>query len=463
MKQITKEFIFGEPLPVPENHASTILVHEDGTKLAAWFGGTKEGRPDVAKPRSNLTRRRNAQGKRGERRVDFQPLKQLLDDMVAQGHTPNADCSVYQDHKEVFRYYTGMKDVESHTPLNGDELYLIFSMTKMLTCTCALQLWEQGAFDLDDELSAYMSEFSRMQVAHGRLNPDADRAVETGHAPIVSTTVDGVPVGWARQPITIRQLFSMSAGFDYDLRSDAILQAIADGKSTTGEIVRALSDTVLGFEPGDRFRYSLCHDILGALVEVWSGQSLGEYMREHLLEPLGMKETFFGAPKVGKRLTRLASVYRKCGEGQYRKIPPVCEYNLTDKFESGGAGLVSSTADYALFLDALACGGVGKSGKRILSAETIELMRTNQLEGRALQDFDLSRPGYGYGLGVRTHLSPERSGSPSPVGEFGWGGAAGAFSLVDPENRLSLTYFQHLRGWDLNLDKLFREALYRSL
>ena len=131
--------------------------------------------------------------------------------------------------------------------------------------------------------------------------------------------------------------------------------------------------------------------------------------------------------------------------------------------ESGGAGLISSTVDYSLFLDALACGGVGKSGNRILKSETVEMMRTNQLIGQPLEDFHGLRKGYGYGLGVRTHMEPETSGSPSPIGEFGWDGAAGAFSLVDPENKLSLTYFQHMFSWDVSQQDRLKKALYQSL
>lgn len=393
--------------------------------------------------------------------MDFRFLKELLDEMVACGETPNADCSVYQNHQEIFRYYTGKKDVASGTPLVGDELYISFSMSKMLTCVCALQLFESGAFELDDPLSRYMSEFSEMQMSYGPLNPLTARAIETGQT--VGGDAAQEAMGRAQTPITIRHLFSMTAGLDYDLRAKPIWDSIAEGKTSTEAIARALSKTVLGFEPGARFRYSLCHDILGALVEMWSGEKLGDYLERHICKPLGMTETFFGVPKDPERFSRLASIYFRCGEGQYRNIPLVCDYNFTDEYQSGGAGIISSTADYALFLDALACGGVGKTGARILAPETVELMRCNQLEGQALKDFEMGHKGYGYGLGVRTHLSPERSGSPSPVGEFGWGGAAGAFSLVDPEKQLSFTYFQHLRGRDAKYEDLLRDALYRSI
>ena len=145
------------------------------------------------------------------------------------------------------------------------------------------------------------------------------------------------------------------------------------------------------------------------------------------------------------------------------RMPLECVYNLSEDYESGGAGLISSTRDYALFLDALACGGVGKNGSRILSEESVRMMSTNQLNEKQTEDFYVLRRGYGYGLGVRTHIEPKVSGSQSPIGEFGWDGAAGAFSMVDRENKLSLTYFQEIHGWDLKLQEEMRNILYECL
>lgn len=392
--------------------------------------------------------------------MDFQYLKETLDTLVSNRETPGVDCSVYMDHKEVFRYFAGMKDEKNNTKLSGDELYIIYSMTKMLTCVSALQLFEKGAFSMDDPLSKYMGEFSKMRV-YSHFDGEQNDAVETGQ--ILHAKDNAISVCEAKNAITIRHLFTMSAGFDYCLDEEPVVRTIAAGKTGTADVMRALSETVLGFEPGTRYRYSLCHDVLGALVEIWSGMKLGEYMRKYIFTPLGMQDTFFGVPEECGRRLRLATLYMKAGKGQYKEIPPICEFNFTDDYESGGAGLISSTADYAVFMDALACGGIGKTGKRILSSDTVELMRCNQLTGKAFEDFELPRRGYGYGFGVRTHMCPEISGSPSPAGEFGWGGAAGAFSLADPENKLSLTYFQHMRGWDLNMGEILRNALYRSL
>ena len=252
----------------------------------------------------------------------------------------------------------------------------------------------------------------------------------------------------------------MCAGLDYDLNAPGIRAAIAEGRTTTREIVRAISETVLGFEPGTRYRYSLCHDVLGGLVEVLTGKTLGDYMEENIFKPIGMKNTFFGIPKDSERLSKMAALYRFDENRIPQRIELQCPYTFTDEYHSGGAGLTSCTEDYALFLDALACGGTGKSGKRILSPASVELMGTNQLSGQPLADFNNMRPGYGYGLGVRTHINKAESGSLSPIGEFGWDGAAGSFSMVDPKNGISLTYFQHAHGWDINAHMQLRNALY---
>ncbi len=392
--------------------------------------------------------------------MDFTRLKTCLDDILAHGHTPSVDCIVYQDHIPLFRYYAGQRDIEKNVPINGDELYLIFSMTKMLTVTAALQLLEQGNYTLEEELATYIPAFKHMKITREGLNTQNAVRITTGES--IGEHVDVSEDGYARNPIRIIDLFTMQGGLDYDLFDANIQASLAAGRCRTLELVEAMAGKTLGFEPGTRFRYSLCHDVLGALVEIWSGEKLGVYMEKNIFRPLGMKDTFFGVPKDEARLSRLAARY------SYENGVPVrqgteCVYNISDDYQSGGAGLCSSTADYALFLDALACGGVGQSGNRILNAETVRLMSTNHLCGQSLEDFHELRAGYGYGLGVRTHMDPATSGSLSPVGEFGWDGAAGAFSMVDVENKLSLTYFQHSHSWSVEMQGKMRNALYMCL
>lgn len=389
--------------------------------------------------------------------MSFENLKKCMDEHVSHEHRPSVDVAVYRNHELLFRYFTGVKDIENGGEIKGDEYYFIYSMTKMITCCCALKLYEQGKYDLDDPISKYLPEYAKMKITAEALNTENAKKIASGQS--VGESVDVQDDGYAKTPITVRHLFTMTAGLDYNLFDSAIRDAIAEGKTTTRDLVRAMANKTLGFEPGTRFRYSLCHDVLGALVEVWSGEKFGDFMRKNVLEPLGMKNTFFGAPED---ITKMPSLYSRYLNQPFKKEELKCVYTLADAYESGGAGLTSTTEDYALFLDMVACGGVGKTGNRILKEETVKLWGTNQLSGEAAEDFDQMRRGYGYGLGVRVHIDPTRSNTISPVGEFGWDGAAGAFSMVDPVNNISLTYFQNVLGFAPDQCAI-RNALYKDL
>ncbi len=388
-------------------------------------------------------------------------LKNYMDTLVSKYNVPGLDCIVYKNHEMIFRYYTGMSDLEKGKKMQGDELYLIFSMTKMLTCISALQLLEKGKYLLNDPVFKYLPEFESMRISDMDFDVKASARVMSGASMGEQACVR--TGGYAQTPITIKHLFNMAAGLDYDLNAKSIMAAKEQGRTSTRELVSAMADTVLGFEPGTRYRYSLAHDVIGALIEVWSGQKLGDYMKEHIFEPLGMTNTFFGVPKDEDRLSKMAARYIYDDNRQPKRLELECVYNLSEAYESGGAGLTSCPEDYALFLDALACGGVGKSGIRIISPASIELMKTNHLSERQLEDFQVSRPGYGYGLGVRTHMDKTQSGCLSPIGEFGWDGAAGSFAMVDTANQISLTYFQHIHNWDVRIQTEMRNALYSDL
>lgn len=393
--------------------------------------------------------------------MNFKKLQAYIDRLVTEYNVPGADCMVYKEHEPIYRYYTGMSDIESGKRMKGDELYLIFSMTKMFTCTCALQMLEQGRFLLSDPVSKYIPEFSKMKLSSEAL--DSAEAVKIMTGGVVGSDAKNNVSGYADTPITIKHLFTMTAGLNYDLDAPYIRNAILAGRTGTLDIVRTLSETPLGFEPGTRYRYSLCHDVLGGLVEVWSGKRLGDYMKENIFDALGMKDTFFGLPTDAERISRMAALYKYDSERRPLRIDLKCDYNVSSEYQSGGAGLTSCTEDYALFLDALANGGQGRNGNRILSSATVELMRTNHLSGQAQDDFYGLREGYGYGLGVRTHTDRSRSGSLSPLGEFGWDGAAGAFSMVDPANKLAFVYFQHVHNWELRTQLELRNALYSCI
>lgn len=352
--------------------------------------------------------------------MNFSALARFLEELVSRG-IPGADIAIMQDHKLLFRGHAGWRDREAGTALNGDELYYVYSCTKLATVVSALQLYEKGAFLLSDPLYAYLPEYRNMYV---RL-PNGS-------------------VTQAHDPILLRHLFTMTAGMSYALDAPSILAArAADPRCPTRAIVRALAAEPLLFEPGENWAYSLAHDVLGGLIEVLSGKKLSQYMQENLFEPLGMSRTGFYRSSGDEE--RFAAQYRFFEEnGRAERILLANDYVFGPGYESGGAGLISCVDDYIRFADALACGGVAWNGHRILSGTTIDMLRQNQLNARQIAAF--GKPGYGYGLGVRTAIDRASGGLLCPMGTFGWEGAGGAYISIDRENRLSFYYAQHMRN-----------------
>ena len=373
----------------------------------------------------------------------FEELTRLVDRMPS-CDIPAADCMIYYKGKPVYRHMTGFADLENGIPVTENTLYNLYSASKVATCTAALTLYDKGLYGLDDPVGEYLPAFRELKV---RLpGSDAVRKAVT--------------------PLTVRHLFTMSGGLDYDLRSPSItrVQQEKGGDASTRDLVDAIAETPLGFEPGTRYRYSLCHDVLGGLIEVWSGEPFGSYLKKAVLDPVGMKDTgFVHTPEI---LDRMAFQYHAYDHktGSYAKKDKDCPYKLSDRYESGGAGLVSSVEDYAKFANVLCHYGVTPEGERILKKETIDQMRRDQLDPVRRADFSaaigVGQMGYSYGLGVRTMIRPETS--PSSFGEFGWDGAAGAFMLIDPENEVALFYAQHEFGAPWHHMEL-RDEAYRAL
>lgn len=360
--------------------------------------------------------------------MNFDRLTNFLNWLV-DWRIPGLDIMVAKDGETVYRYQAGYKDREQGVKMQGDELYQIYSASKVVTCAAALTLYEQGKFLLSDPVSEFIPEYAHLNVK--RVKPNGEVVIEP-----------------ARKVMTLRQLFSMTSGLTYDLNSPAILETVdrTGGKAPTLEIAKAIAREPLVFEPGEYWRYSLSHDVLAAVVEVMSGMSFGEYVKKAIFEPCGMKESAFLMKDEMK--PRLAKQYKfDDSKGVYEPITQHNEYVLGTEYESGGAGMISSVEDYMCFGRMMTRMGVSDNGERVLSPGTIELMRTNHLGEKQLRSFDWERfLGYGYGLGVRTMMDRSVSGSTGPVGEFGWGGAAGAYVLLDPENGLTAYYGQQMRN-----------------
>lgn len=358
--------------------------------------------------------------------MNFLNLELFLDSLIEKG-IPGVDCAVYAKHQPVFRHSAGYCDVKNKVPVKQDNLYNLYSTSKVITCTAALQLYERGMYLLNDPLYEYLPEFKDMIVKH----TDENQKVE--YLP-------------AKNQIKIRDLFTMCAGLTYDINTASIndVKTRTQGKCPTREMVEAFSKEPLVCEPGTHWNYSLCHDVLGALIEVLSGEKFGEYLRKNIFEPVGMKDTGFILP--ANKADRMAHQYRFNGDTNIAdEIGIENDYKLGSEYESGGAGLISSVDDYILFADSLCNGGHTASDKNILSHHTIDLMRTNHLNNICLNDFNWTQmTGYGYGLGVRTMMDKANGGCNGNVGEFAWGGAAGAYALIDPENELTIFYAQHM-------------------
>ena len=271
----------------------------------------------------------------------------------------------------------------------------------------------------------------------------------------------------AEKVLTIEHLLTMTGGLDYDIDRPAIKRVIKEtnGRAPTLDIVRSIPEDPFIFEPGSRYQYSLCLDVIGGLVELVSGMSLGDYFKENIFAPLGMKDTSFGI--TDEKLERMATQYQFDPEtGDVTEIPKEQNvFNFGTEYQSGGAGLISSVDDQILFADALANYGVGKNGNRILSRFGVELMSANHLDPVCLADFTKigQVKGYGYGYGVRTNLNPAMNGNLSPVGEFGWDGAKGSYFSCDPKNRLAFFYAEHMGGLHPVILPRLRNVLYSCL
>ena len=380
----------------------------------------------------------------------FQPLRDFLDSYLPMLGIPGSDTLIYVKGKEVFRYQSGFDNVELRTPLNPKGLYNLYSCTKIATMCTLLTLLEKGEVHLYDPVNAYLPAFRDLTVRFQKENGEWD-------------------VRPAKTVMTIRQLMSMTSGMNYDLASPEILavKEKTNGRCPTVETVCAMAKTPLLFDPGTDYNYSLSHDVIGAVIEVVSGMSFGDYMKEALLNPIGMTDTSFKA--TPERIARTNTQYKYNPTTRCAEIMPAdaLPYRLGTEYESGGAGLSSCVDDYILLAETLTHMGLAPNGNRVLAPSTVELMRTNVLEGKAMETFvqraGARLAGYGYGLGVRTMMNPGIGASLSPVGEFGWDGAKLCHLIADPKNEISVFHAEHLGNFHELVQPRLRNVIYACI
>ena len=341
-------------------------------------------------------------------------INQKLLSKIKNLNIPYFEIVVNKDFEKVYEFKIKKEEDKDKN------LLFLFSCTKPLTVTATMRLVERGKLNLQDKLVDYIPSFKNSYL----LDKDGNKKV----------------VG---DRITIEHLLTMTAGFDYNLNTPQI-NALCDGgyMATTEEIVDKIAETPLEFMPGEKFNYSLCHDVLARVIEVVSGTKFSKFMEQEIFIPLGMTSCTFGDFDESKMMP-LYSVER----GKIVKKDLVNSYRRTKNYESGGAGLVGTIEDYNKFAVCLSNGGVSQNGYRLLKEETIEQIKKAHIKidevGKSFTC--VQGDDYSYGLGVRTRIKDTEWGLSK--GEFGWDGAAGSYLMVDTAKNISIVMGMHLKTW----------------
>lgn len=355
--------------------------------------------------------------------MNFTKLTDYIDSLEKRYKIPSADVAIYHDGKNVYRHMAGYSDAAKTKPMRGNEEFFLYSTTKVITVTAAMILIEEGKLSLEDEAGKFYSAFEEMYI-------DTPKGLKK-----------------AEKKLTVKSLLTMTGGLNYNLDSEPLraFKVKASHENIMEEAMEAIAKMSLSFEPSTHYQYSLCHDVIGGIIEKVSGMKFGEFLRTRIFEPLGMTRTRFSLDETKNPLFLEQYIYEPL-QGENRILAKTCPFSMIEGYEGGGAGLVSCVDDYIKFAAMLADGGITKKGDRILSRSTIDLMRTPALDEVCLKDYGKYEMGYSYGLGVRTMVDREKKGAKSPIGEFGWDGAAGAYTFIDVDNDLALFYAQHVRN-----------------
>jgi len=367
-------------------------------------------------------------------------LDAAIEQEIASGRLAGAVMLVRRHGEAVVDKTYGMQDIEHGVPMRRDAIFRIASMSKAVVTVAALTLYEEGRFKLNDPVAKFIPEFADSVVAVPAPEGAADGAKFTTEP--------------AHRPMTIRDLMCHTSGLDYGYGPAAELYAEANAQGwylaghdeTIGEFVRRLAGLPLAAQPGEKWVYGYSSDVLGYLVEVVSGKPLDVFLRERITGPLKMVDTCFFLPP--EKADRLAPVYGlEDGRLEVRETAETTDYiHGPRKCFSGGAGLLSTTEDYARFLQMLLNGGV-LDGVRILSPMTVALMHENHVGDLYLWNTD------GFGLGFWVNAHPGHYGELIGRGAYGWGSAYFPQYLVDPERDMIVLFMTQLLpagGSDLN-------------
>jgi CubicO group peptidase (beta-lactamase class C family) len=362
--------------------------------------------------------------------------------------------------------HVGWQDREAGIPMAPDTIFRMYSMTKPVICTALMTLFEEGKFSLIDPVAKFIPAFGATKV----MSPDG-------------SLVDQNPM----RPMQVRDLMSHTSGLSYDFLEDYPVAAqyraarlMKDPTRSLAAVIDELATLPLAFHPGTSWHYSVGIDVAARLIEVISGQTLGDFLHERLFAPLGMLDTAFGVPESQRhRVSAMYGVPDLLAEGMTwstefghfmagnigrRNVDATYPVDAPTTFQRGGYGLFSTADDYMRFA-LLLLHGRAADGQRIIGRKTLELMHANHLPP-ALLPYTLGGapiPGYGFGLGSRVAMDVPATAEAGSVGEFGWAGAAKTYYWVDPREELvGLFLSQFMVAFD-NPQSIFRAIAYQAI
>lgn len=365
--------------------------------------------------------------------------------------------SVVLKDNEIVDYKTwGYADRDSRSAIGGNTIYRIYSNTKIITSVAAMCLYEEGKFDLEDPLEKYLPQLVNFKV----LKPGATDLTQTQDAQSIAT---------------VRQVMSHQAGFSYGIFSESPVDAlymerkVFDPGSTLAEMVDKLSELPLAYQPGARFQYSISTDILARLIEIWSGMSFIDFLKQRIFTPLAMADTDFHVPP--EKHARLATNYVPIDlmdpmkPGLTAQPDSLLGSFLEPKaLASGGGGLVSTMSDYTSFIQMLV--GEGEfSGVQILKPGTVALMRSNQLPaGMQVQFPTWAMPNTVFGIGLAIKTQPMAGEPVDATDEYHWGGIAGTHTWISPRTGIAaLIFTQRFPGFCHEFSHEFKRQVYKAM
>jgi len=347
---------------------------------------------------------------------------------IETGHVPGAVILVARQGKIAYFESLGFRDRAAGAPMTTDALFRLYSMTKPITSVAVMMLVEEGRLQISDPVSQYLPELAKRKVGVEKTDAAGQKTLEL---------VD------AAREITVQDLLRHTSGFTYGSRGESLVhRAYRDAKvgsrdDSNAELVAKLGRLPLLYQPGTRWEYGVSTDVLGRLVEVVSGKTLGAFFAERIFRPLGMTDTAFWVP--AEKLRRAAEPWQR-PDG-----PPMTvrfQVGVQARYESGGGGLVGSTLDYLRFSTMLLNGGE-LNGVRLLGRKTVEFMTADHLGA-----IPIAAPGLGFGLGVQVRRETGIATLPGTAGEYGWAGNGGTLFWVDPRERMIVLYMVQVSDFD---------------